>query len=228
MSDLTARLAEVEERIAAAAARAGRRAGDVQIVAVTKGFPASTVAGAMAGGLRRIGENRAQELLAKARDLGDRRPDEWHFLGRVQRNKVGKLAPLVTVWHSVDRPELGEAVARHAPGARVFVQVNVAGEAQKGGCPPGEAVPLVERLAALGLAVEGLMTVPPLGEDPRPHFAALRELAAGSGVSGLSMGMSADYEVAVEEGATVVRLGSALFSRRSRISRRPRNGTRPR
>lgn len=213
------RLREVQDQIRAAAGRAGRDPGDVRIVAVTKTFGPDTVSAAVGAGLDAIGENRAQELLEKAAALDETRepaPAEWHFVGRIQRNKVKKLAPLVARWHSVDRLRVGEAIARHAPGARVFVQVNVGSEEQKGGCAPAETEALVGGLRDLDLEVEGLMTVPPIGEDPRPHFARLRELAADVGVSALSMGMSGDYEIAVEEGATVVRLGTTLFGARDR------------
>jgi hypothetical protein len=175
---------------------------------------------AVEAGADAVGENRAQELLAKAEELakgeehGPGRSWEWHFVGRLQTNKVKALAPYVSVWHSIDRDAAGEAVASRQPGAPVYVQVNVGREAQKGGCDPDVAPELADRLRALGLDVAGLMAVPPAGDDPRPHFAALRELAEGCGTDGLSMGMSGDYEVAVEEGATVVRLGSALFGER--------------
>ena len=118
------------------------------------------------------------------------------------------------MWHSVDRAELGTEIARHAPGAHVLVQVNVAGEDRKGGCPPGEVTPLVEALVALGLAVDGLMTVPPLAGDARPHFAALRDLATSRGLPVLSMGMSGDFEAAIGEGSTLVRVGRAVFGPR--------------
>lgn len=214
---IAGRLSEVRERVGAAAGRAGRDASDVRVIAVTKTFGPETVAAAVRAGLDVIGENRAQELLEKAAALdetGGPRPAEWHFVGRIQRNKVKKLAPIVHRWHSVDRLRAGETIARHAPAARVFVQVDVGREGQKGGCPPAETEMLVEGLRELGLEVEGLMTVPPLDEDPRPHFARLRELADDVGVSALSMGMSGDYEIAVEEGATVVRLGTVLFGAR--------------
>ncbi|MBI2168953.1 MAG: YggS family pyridoxal phosphate-dependent enzyme [Actinobacteria bacterium] len=193
--------------------RIRQRAIGERLVAVTKGFPVSTVTEAVNAGLTLIGENRAQELLAKATEV---QPREWHFVGRIQRNKVRSLAPLVAVWHSVDRIEVAEAIADEAQGARVHVQVNVAGEAQKGGCRPTEAAGLVARCHALGLRVVGLMTVPPIEGDPQPHFAALARLAADAGIAGLSMGMSGDFEVAVEEGSTVVRLGSILFGPRPR------------
>lgn len=217
MIALADRLAGVRDRIDAAARRAGRKPEDVALLAVTKDFPAATVVAAVAAGLTWIGENRAQELLSKATELaaaGGPMPEEWHFVGGIQRNKVAKLAPLVAVWHSVDRPEVADALARHAPGARTYVQVNVSGEPQKRGCRVEEAEGLVEGLRERHLVVEGLMTVPRLGDDPRPAFAELRELVRRLGVPGLSMGMSDDFEIAVEEGATIVRLGSALFGPR--------------
>lgn len=215
--EIAGRLREVEGRIGEAAGRAGRDPEAVRIVAVTKTFGAPTVEAAVQAGLTAIGENRAQELLEKAVALEEAGPTpaEWHFVGRIQRNKVNKLAPLVATWHSVDRLRAGETIARHAPGARVFVQVNVGREEQKGGCAPGATAALVDALRDLGLAVAGLMTVPPIDDDPRPHFARLRELAATAAVEDLSMGMSGDYEIAVEEGATVVRLGTALFGARA-------------
>jgi hypothetical protein len=207
---VAARLAEARERIAAASARAGR-SDPVAVVAVTKTFPSGVVSEAVAAGADAIGENRAQELLAKAAEVEG---VTWHFVGRLQTNKVKALARHVSAWHSVDRTAAGEAIARRRPGALVYVQVDVGREPQKGGCDPSDAPALADRLRALGLRVEGLMTVPPAGEDPRPHFAALRDLAARCDVPGLSMGMSGDFEVAVEEGATVVRLGSVLFGER--------------
>ena len=162
-----------------------------------------------------VGENRAQELLAKAPTVASLAP-RWHFLGPVQRNKVKALAAWVTCWQSVDRPSLGETLARHAPGAHVLVEVNLGGEPQKPGCAPDETAALVDALRALGLDVAGLMAVPPHGDDPRLWFARLRDLAAAAGVAELSMGMTDDYEIAVEEGATLVRVGRALFGERPR------------
>lgn len=213
MTEIAERLAQVRERIDAAARRSGRAGDDVAVVAVTKEFDAATVRAALDAGLRRIGENRAQDLLEKAERLAG---PEWHFLGQIQRNKIARLAPVVAVWHSVDRLVVAEAIAHRAPGAPVYVQVNVGGEPQKGGCEPASVPGLVSRFRDLGLSVEGLMTVPPHAVDPRPHFAALRELGLDAGLGGLSMGMSDDFEVAVEEGATIVRLGSALFGPRPR------------
>jgi pyridoxal phosphate enzyme (YggS family) len=214
--DLPAALEEVRERIAAAAHRAGRHPADVTLVAASKTVPAARVAEAVALGVTDVGENRAQELLAKADALEGtiEAPVRWHFLGRLQRNKVRSLAPRVACWQSVDREALGATIARHAPEARVLVEVNLAGEPQKGGCVPSEAGPLTDELRGLGLGVAGLMTIPPEGDDPRRWFAALRDLATDLDLRHLSMGMSDDYEVAVEEGATMVRVGRALFGAR--------------
>jgi pyridoxal phosphate enzyme (YggS family) len=216
VSGVAAALDEVRERIAAAASRAGRDPADVTLVAASKTVPAALVAEAVTLGVTDVGENRAQELVAKADALAGmtETPVRWHFLGRLQRNKVGSVASLVACWQSVDREALGRTIARHASEARVLVEVNLAGEAQKGGCAPSEAGPLTEALRELGLRVEGLMTIPPQDDDPRRWFAALRDLGAGLELRHLSMGMTDDYEVAVEEGATMVRVGRALFGAR--------------
>lgn len=210
---LAAAVGEVRDRIAAAARRAGRDPAAVTLVGASKTVPVERVAEALALGVTDIGENRAQDLVAKAGALAgtSEAPVCWHFLGRLQRNKVRSLAPLVTWWQSVDREELGSTIARHAPGARVLVEVNVGDEAQKGGCAPQDAGRLTEALRGLGLRVEGLMTIPPQHDDPRRWFATLRGLAADLELHHLSMGMTDDYEVAVEEGATMVRVGRALF-----------------
>jgi pyridoxal phosphate enzyme (YggS family) len=205
------RVAEVRERIAAAAARAGRDVRAVTLVAATKTVEPARVQEVIDAGVVDVGENRAQELLTKTAVEGAR----WHFLGRLQRNKVRQLAPWVTCWQSVDRAELGHEIARRAPGARVLVEVNVGEEPQKGGCAPAEVPALVDALLVDGLDVAGLMTVPPHGDDPRRWFAQLREQAGGLGLSELSMGMTDDFEIAVEEGATMVRVGRALFGPRA-------------
>jgi hypothetical protein len=209
-ADVAANVAEVRSLIAAAAARAGRDPAAVTLVAATKTVDPVRIEQVVAAGVPDVGENRAQELLAKTGVGGAR----WHFLGRLQRNKVGALAPWVTLWQSVDRESLGAEIARRAPGARVLVQVNLGGEPQKGGCATGDAGALVDTLRGLGLDVAGLMTVPPLDDEPRRWFAALRELAGRVGATELSMGMSQDYEIAIEEGATYVRVGRALFGTR--------------
>jgi pyridoxal phosphate enzyme (YggS family) len=214
---VAAAVTDVRARIAAAAHRAGRDPSAVTLVAATKTVPTERIVEAVSAGVADLGENRAQELLAKAPALATlTRAPRWHFLGPLQRNKVRALAPVVSCWQSIDRLALGDTVARHAPGAQVFVEVNLAGEPQKAGCPPGEAAALVDALRDRGLAVAGLMAVPPLGDDPRPWFAGLRDLAGTVQVTGLSMGMSDDFEAAVEEGATLVRVGRALFGPRPR------------
>jgi pyridoxal phosphate enzyme (YggS family) len=202
-------LAAVRRRITAAGG--GR---PVTIVAVTKGFGVEAVAAAVAAGVRDIGENYAQELLAKV--PGAPQGVRWHFLGPVQTNKVGRLSALVDTWHAVDRPVAGDAIARHRPGAAVFVQVNVAGEDTKHGCRPAVAPGLVEHLRQRGLDVRGLMTIGPAGDRPasRAAFRRLAALAREVGAEELSMGMSDDFDIAVEEGATTVRLGRVLFGPR--------------
>jgi pyridoxal phosphate enzyme (YggS family) len=222
----TGNLARVREQIDAAARRAGRDPSTVTLLGASKTVPAAVIAETLAAGLIDYGENRAQELVAKAIGLerlieegvteseGTAQAPRWHFLGRLQRNKVAALAPRVTLWHSIDREELGVAIARRVPGARVLVEVNLGEEAQKGGCDPDAAGALVDALRALGLQVVGLMTVPPNDRDPRLFFAELRELGVRLEVPELSMGMSGDFEVAIEEGATVVRVGRAIFGAR--------------
>ncbi len=206
-----ARWAAVRARVDAAATRAGRDPAAVRIVAATKTVPAERLTALVRAGCRDLGENRAQELVAKAPGLAGA---TWHFIGHLQRNKVRALAPLVAWWHTLDRPALVPVLAEHAPGATVLVEVNLAREAQKSGCAP-EAVPaLVREARSAGLDVVGLMAVPPRGEDPRPWFRALARAAAAEGLAELSMGMSEDFEVAVEEGATVVRLGRVLLGDR--------------
>lgn len=219
MSDVATAVTEVREQIAAAARRSGRNPEAVRLVAATKTVPVELLTEAVATGVTDVGENRAQELLAKADALAAEDPPVaadvcWHFLGRLQRNKVRGLARRVTWWQSVDREALGVAIGRHAPGARVLIEVNLAGEPQKGGCAPADAGSLADALRASGLQVEGLMTIPPASDHPRGWFAALRELGDGLGLAHLSMGMTDDYEIAVEEGATMVRVGRAIFGPR--------------
>ncbi len=214
-TDIAANVAAVQERIADAARRSGRDPSAITLVAAAKTTASEQVRAVITAGVVDIGENRAQELLAKAPELvhGPISP-RWHFIGSLQRNKVKALAPWVTLWQSVDREPLGAEIARHAPGAHVLVEVNLDGEATKAGCAPGEAPALVDVLRGLGLVVDGLMAVPPAGGDPRPWFATLAALAARIGVRELSMGMTQDFEVAIEEGATIVRVGRALFGAR--------------
>ncbi len=186
----------------------------VRLLPVTKGFGLDAVHAALEAGLSAIGESYAQELAEKAAAVGA--PVEWHFIGRLQRNKVRRIAGSVALWQSVDRRRLGEEIARHAPGAAVLVQVNVTGEGQKGGCEPASTGALVRDLRDLGLDVRGLMAIGPVGapEEARPGFRQLRALADDLELDERSMGMSGDLEVAVEEGSTMVRVGTALFGPR--------------
>ena len=188
----------------------------MSILAVTKGFGPDALAAAAAAGLRAIGENYAQELVTKApvaAELGL----VVHFIGQLQTNKVRQLAASVGVWETVDRPRLVAAIATRAPGATVLVQVATTGEQGKGGCPVGDVADLVRTARDAGLQVVGLMTVGPTQGGPeaaRPGFRAVRRLVDDLGLTTCSMGMSGDLEVAVEEGATEVRVGTALFGPR--------------
>ncbi len=207
-ADLTDRLAVVRRRIEAAGGDPER----VRVIGVTKGFDRSAVDRARRVGLVDLGESYAQEMVAKVDGAEGVR---WHWVGRLQRNKVRQVAPWVALWHSVDRPELGAEIARRAPGATVLAQVNTSGEESKGGCAPTRAAALVADLQGEGLVVSGLMTVAaPGAEGARVGFRTLRRLADELGLPELSMGMSNDLEAAVAEGATLVRLGTALFGRR--------------
>jgi len=207
---VAANLAEVRERIAAAAARAGRDPGEIEIVAAVKYVPADELGALAQAGITVAGENRAQDLLAKLELHGD--AFTWDFIGRLQSRKVKQVAPVVRLIHSVATDSVLEQLARHAPPRlRVLVEVDVAGEARKEGVAPADLDAFVERCP---VPVAGLMTMPPLAsgpEDSRRWFAALRELAAARGLPELSMGTTQDYEVAVEEGATIVRIGTSLF-----------------
>lgn len=204
------RLAQVRSRIADAGGT------DVAVLAVTKGFGPDAVAAARSVGLEDLGENYAQELLAKAEAAAEP-PPRWHAIGRLQRNKVRQLAPHVWCWQSVDRPELAAEIARRAPGARVLVQVAAWGELRKGGAAPAAVPSLVESCRAGGLDVRGLMAVAPIGggEVASRGFAAVRSLADDLGLAECSMGMSDDLAEAVAEGSTMVRVGRGLFGPRS-------------
>jgi pyridoxal phosphate enzyme (YggS family) len=213
-ADVAARLAVVRERIASA----GARPDDVTVVAVTKGHGPDAATAALDAGLADVGENYASELLATRAATVGGCPCRWHFLGHVQRNKVRGLAAAVDLWQAVDRAAAGREIARRAPGAQVLVQVNVSGEPQKHGCPVEDAPALVDELAAFGLDVRGLMAIGPTGppEHARPGFRQVVALAERLGLPERSLGMSDDLEVGVAEGATMVRVGRALFG--------PRNG----
>ena len=221
--ELVARLDDVTTRMRGAALRSGRTPGEVTLVAVTKGFPISVVESALAVGIRHIGENRVQEAGTKIPPLRDRAT--WHLVGHLQRNKVRKALGLFDVIQSLDSHRLAEELQKRAEQADrtvdVLVEVNTSGEATKFGVAPGELYAVLDGVQTLSrLKLRGLMTVGPLVRDPeeaRPAFRLLRELAEGydrAPLRELSMGMSGDFEVAVEEGATTVRIGSALFGPR--------------
>jgi PLP dependent protein len=211
--DVAGRLAAVQRTIDGVERRWTHPVG---IVAVTKGFDGWAIEAAVAAGCRSIGENYAQELLTK-REVIERLRPEVHFIGRLQSNKVRQLAGLVDVWATLDRSSVIDEVARRAPGARVLVQVNATGEENKGGAAPDDVETLVARALDRGLEVAGLMTVGPTGQPPqaaRPGFRMVRQLVDALALEVCSMGMSADITVAVEEGSTEVRLGTALFGPR--------------
>jgi pyridoxal phosphate enzyme (YggS family) len=184
-------------------------------VAVTKGFGPDALEAAASAGISDIGENYAQELMTKA-DTARRLGLTVHFIGRLQTNKVRTIAQTVGCWQSVDRPAIATELTKRVPGARVLVEVNVSGEAQKGGCDPTDADKIVGECTRLGLDVQGLMAIGRAGEpeDARPGFRLLRRMVDDLGLAVCSMGMSADLEIGVEEGATMVRVGSALFGER--------------
>jgi pyridoxal phosphate enzyme (YggS family) len=223
-ADLTAQVrsgvARIQERIAAAGAEPER----VAIVAVTKGQSPAAVRAAEAAGLLDVGENYAPELVSKAAALEAKGPPpavRWHFIGQLQRNKVRSVAHLVTVWQSVDRLTLGAELAKRAPGASVLLQVNLTDDDARGGARPAMVRGLLDGLRDLGLNVQGLMAVGPHGDPDatRAGFRTVRDLADRLALPERSMGMSGDLEIAVQEGATMVRVGTALFGARPRVGR---------
>ena len=210
----------MRRRIARACRVAGRDPGGVVLTAVTKTQPAEALAAAVAAGHRVFGENRVQEAQAHWADLRRSVPDlELRLIGPLQTNKAADAVALFDVIETLDRPRLVEALAAAADKAgrtvRVLVQVNTGAEPQKAGVQPEDADTLVACARARGLAVEGLMCIPPAEEAPGPHFALLRKIARRNGLEMLSMGMSGDYETAIRFGAAHVRVGSALFGERN-------------
>lgn len=230
---MRARLEAINQRIAEACERVGRQASEVTLVAVSKTVPAERIREMIEAGVRILGESRVQEASAKISELGPlclERQVKWHLIGHLQSNKARRAVELFDTVHSVDDLKLAERlnnVAKEA-GKRlpVFIEVNLGGEESKSGVDPGGVPGLCERISKLqNLELKGLMTVPPLTDDPegaRPFFRslfrlrdeALRSGAAGDSFKDLSMGMSGDFEVAIEEGATFVRIGSGLFGKR--------------
>jgi PLP dependent protein len=216
MSSASDRLQAIIEGIANAAGLARRDAAGVQLIAISKGRPAEEIEPLIAAGQRDFGENRVQEALAKWPALLERHPDvKLHAIGRLQSNKAAEAVKLFDVIHSLDRTSLLDAVVKEATKANrfspVYVQVNIGEEEQKGGCAIDEVGGLVEAVHASPLPLAGLMCIPPMGVEPAPYFALLAKLARRHDVTGLSMGMSADYKAAVMLGATAVRVGTALF-----------------
>ena len=216
---VAANVAEVRRRVAAAAGRAGRDPHEVTLVAVAKLFPAAAVAAVVAAGVADVGENYAKDLAAKAAEVPGAR---WHFVGRLQRNKVGVLVAAGALVHSLDSLAGARALGRRALAAgttaRALVQVEVDDREAAHGVRPADLPAFLDACHATeGLAIGGLMVMPALAGDPeatRPAFRRTAELAARHGLAELSMGMTADFEVAVEEGATLVRIGTALFGPR--------------
>jgi len=222
MLDMRANLGRVQEAVARACARAGRSPDHVLLIAVSKTMDVERVRLAIAAGVAALGENRVQEAKEKIEALG--RPVPWHLIGSLQTNKARDAARLFDWIHSVDRLDLAQELSRRVDRAlNILLQVNLGDEPQKGGVAPAELKRLHEMVAALpNLKVRGLMAIPPATEQPeqaRPFFRQLRELREQLGLEHCSMGMSADFEVAIEEGATMVRVGTAIFGPRA-----PRGG----
>ena len=219
--DAAARLAAVRARMADAATAAGRSAGDVRLVAVSKTKTAPEIQPVLAAGQRLFGENRVQEAVAKWPTLRERVPDmELHLIGPLQTNKVPEAVALFDVLQSLDREKLARALAgemaKRGRRPACFIQVNTGEEPQKAGISPRQADSFIALCRGeLGLPVAGLMCIPPVEEEPGLHFALLREIARRNGLAGLSMGMSSDFETAIRYGATHIRVGTAIFGERA-------------
>jgi pyridoxal phosphate enzyme (YggS family) len=216
---VAAYLADVTSRIDAAAGRAGRQSTDVTLVAISKMQPDARIDAALAAGHRVFGENRVQEAQGRWTQRRAGFPElELHLVGPLQTNKVRDAVALFDVIQTLDRQKLADRLAaefeRIGEARRCFIEVNTGEEAQKAGVAPGDTDTFVAYCRGLGLPVEGLMCIPPAGEPAAPHFALLARIAAHNGLDRLSMGMSADYEAAVELGATHVRVGTGVFGAR--------------
>lgn len=218
METLADRLTEVEGRIAAACRAAGRNRGDVTLLAVTKVFPAQVLLDAYAAGLREFGENYVQEFEGKAPQLGALPGARFHLIGHLQSNKSRKAGELFQVIQTVDSAKLARRLSELEKPLEVMIEVKLSEEDSKHGCAPEDLPSLVAAIRELPhLTLTGLMTMPPWSENvelSRPYFRRLRELAQQHGLPGLSMGMSHDLEVAIQEGSTMVRVGTALFGKR--------------
>jgi pyridoxal phosphate enzyme (YggS family) len=212
-------LTDILDRIRTEEARVGRAPGSTRLIAVSKVQPLDRVIAVLAQGHRIFGENKVQEAAGKWPELRDRFPDvELHLIGPLQTNKARQAMELFDVIETLDRPKLAHTIARlkdelgHCP--RLFVQVNTGEEDQKAGVMPSDADAFIAECRALGLEIDGLMCIPPADEEPSLHFALLAKIAARNGIDGLSMGMSGDFESAIAQGATHVRVGSAIFGDR--------------
>jgi hypothetical protein len=220
MGTLPERLDEVRDRIARAAQRARRNPSEIILLAVTKRFPAGAVYEAYCLGLREFGENYVREFEGKAPEVQALEGARFHLIGHLQSNKSGKAAELFQVIQTVDSPKLARRLNEAGRRIEVMLEVKLSAEQAKSGAAPAELAGLIEAVRGCqNLRLTGLMTMPPWSEDveaSRPYFRRLRELGERHGVAGLSMGMSHDLEVAIEEGATCVRVGTALFGERSK------------
>lgn len=221
MTDVAASWRAVLDRVRAAETRAGRPSGSVEVVAVSKLQTPEAIRAAYAAGARAFGENYAQELRDKSEALSDLPGLRWHAIGPLQTNKARYVARSAHVFHALDRLEVAQELSRRRTGAPldVYVEVNVAGEGTKSGVVPAALAPLLDAVRPLpGLRVVGLMTMPPLApaDEVRPFFRALAALGREHGLAGLSMGSTHDFETAIDEGATVVRVGTAIFGERPR------------
>ncbi|HEY2092116.1 MAG TPA: YggS family pyridoxal phosphate-dependent enzyme [Thermoanaerobaculia bacterium] len=215
--EIRANLGVVDARVEAACARAGRKREEVTLVAVSKTFPAEAVTNAIAAGATHVGENKVQEAREK-KPLVDGNA-RWHLIGHLQSNKAKDAVRIFDVIETVDSVELAGKIAKAAIAAgkrqEILLQVNIGREEQKSGAAPNDVPALAAEMAAIdGVNLRGLMAIPPLDDDVRPHFRALRELQQRIGVAELSMGMSEDFEIAIEEGSTIVRVGRAIFGAR--------------
>lgn len=221
-ADIAANLREIHDRVAAAAAAAGRAADTVTLVAVSKFHPQDSVVAALQAGQRHFGENRVQEAAAKFPALRPAYPDlRLHLIGPLQTNKARDAMALADVIETLDRPRLSDALQAavpHGPAPAMLIQVNVGDEPQKAGIARAEADRfIVQCQQRFGAAVMGLMCIPPAAADPAPHFDWLADRAARHGLPVVSMGMSADYEMAIRHGATHIRLGTAIFGARPAV-----------
>ena len=219
--EIRANVDGVNARIEAACARVGRRRGEVTLVAVSKTFPAESIEHAIAAGVEHLGENRVQEMRDKRSQWGAGAPAgaKWHLIGHLQSNKSKDAVKLFDVIETVDSLPLAEKIARAAEAQNkrqeVLLQINIGREEQKSGADPREAASIAKSMASMdSLLLRGLMTIPPDDDNPRRWFAEMRALQQDLGVKELSMGMSEDYEIAIEEGSTIVRVGRAIFGAR--------------